>query len=142
MGPDQKRCHSTKHGQQPTVTVELVDRVAKRIESGIPLKIAIAGESVTMADYQLHLKDHPDLAALHQTARRKFMEFAVKKLLEEEKPAASVRWLLEHCHPDLLAQPGDAGPTVEPQVIVGLPNDVLERAREYALAQRPDNERG
>ena len=116
-----------------TVTVELVERVAKRVEAGIQLKIALYGEGVSVAAFEEHLKDNPELAAHYETAKRKFMEMAVKKMLEEEKPAASIRWLLEHCHPDLLAQPGEAGsPAAAPQTIAGLPNNILERMREYA----------
>jgi hypothetical protein len=130
----------TRHpGRRPAkakVTIELVQRVANRVENGIPLKIAIAGEGVTMAAYEQQLKKHPELAALQETAKRKFMEFAVKKLLDEEKPAVSIRWLLEHCHPELLAQPGDTTPAVESeserQTITGIPNSVLEQMREHA----------
>lgn len=119
---------------QPTVTVELVERVAKRVENGIPLAVALFGEGVTVAVYEQHLRDNPELAAIEETAMRKFMEFAVKKMLEEEKPAASLRWLLEHCHPNLLAQPSAANPAAEPQTqtIAGLPNNILERMRDYA----------
>ena len=119
-----------------TVTVELVERVAKRVEDGISLRIALFGEGVTVAAFEGHLKTHPELAARYETAKRKFMEFAVKKMIEEEKPAASLRWLLEHCHPDLLAQPGEASPAAAaataPETIAGLPNNILERMREYA----------
>ena len=122
-----------------TVTVELVERVAKRLEDGLSLKIALLGEGVSVAAFEGHLKDNPELAAIQETARRKFMEFAVGKLLEEEKPAASIRWLLEHCHPDLLAQPGEAGSAATataPQTIAGVPNHILERMQEYA--RNPD----
>ena len=124
-----------------TVTVDLVERVTKRLEEGLSLKIALFGEGVSVAALEEYLKDHPELAALHETARRKFMEFAVKKLLEEEKPAASIRWLLEHCHPDLLAQPVDAGSAgagaatgtaTAQETIAGVPNHILERMQELA----------
>jgi hypothetical protein len=114
------------------ITAALVIRVAERLENGLPLKVALAGEGVAVDAYMQYLRGHPRLEAVQETAKRKFMERAVNAMLEEEKPAASYRWLLEHCHPDLLAQPGDAGPAAALQIIAGLPNGILERMREYA----------
>jgi hypothetical protein len=114
------------------ITAALVMRVAGRLETGLPLKVALAGEGVAVDAYMQHLREHSKLEAVHETAKRKFMERAVNAMLEEVKPAASYRWLLEHCHPDLLAQPGDAGSAAALQTIAGLPNELLERMREYA----------
>jgi len=123
-----------KHKAKSKVTTALVMRVVERVENGIPVKIAIAGEGVALDVYLQYLRERPRLEALQETARRKFMERAVAAMLAEEKPAASYRWLLEHCHPNLLVQPGDAdaNPAAEPQTIAGLPNEILERIREYA----------
>jgi hypothetical protein len=115
----------------------MVMRVVERVENGIPVKIAIAGEGVTLDAYLQYLRERPKLAALQETAKRKFMERAVRAMLDEEKPAASYRWLLEHCHPDLLARPGDgqaagSDPAAAPQIIAGLPNDILDLIREEA----------
>lgn len=118
--------------QKSRVTVALVLRVVQRVEDGLTVKNAIAGEGVTLDEYTQYLREHPKLEAQQEAARRKFLERAVRAMLDEEKPAASYRWLLEHCHPDLLAQPGDAGPAPIAQVVAGLPNDVVERIREYA----------
>jgi hypothetical protein len=115
------------------VTTALVMRVVERVENGIPVKIAIAGEGVTLEVYLQYLREHPKLEALQETAKRKFMERAVNAMLSEEKPGASYRWLLEHCHPDLLAQPGDNNnPATASQTVAGLPNNILERIREHA----------
>jgi hypothetical protein len=120
------------------VSSALVMRVVQRVENGLPVKIAIAGESVTLDEYRQYLREHPKLEALQETARRTFMERAVNAMLDEEKPAASYRWLLEHCHPDLLAQPDETGPAAGPQTVAGLSDEFIERVREYArnLQQR------
>ncbi|HUA66220.1 MAG TPA: hypothetical protein VME24_10250 [Alphaproteobacteria bacterium] len=130
---------SAKTGRKSKVTTALVMRVVERVENGLSLKIAIAGEGVTLDAYLHYLHEHPKLEALQETARRKFMERAVGAMLDEEKPAASYRWLLEHCHPDLLAQPGDIDtqtaadePAAASQTIAGMPNELLDRLREYA----------
>lgn len=114
------------------ITTALVMRVVERLESGLALKIAIAGEGVTLDQYRHYVREHPRLEALQETARRKFMERALNAMLDEEKPAASYRWLLEHCHPDLLARAGDADSSQSSETIAGLPNHVLDRIREYA----------
>lgn len=131
---------SPEDGSKSEVTVALVMRVVGRVENGIPVKIAIAGEGVTLDGYLQYLRQHPELEALQETAKRKFMERAVSSMLSEEKPGPSYRWLLKHCHPDLLAQPGDAvstaatAPATEPQIMSGLSNELAERVREYARA--------
>lgn len=118
------------------VTTAIVMRVIQRVENGIPVKIAIGGEGITLRDYLQYLRDHPKLENLQAAAVRKFMERAVQAMLAEEKPAASYRWLLEHCHPDLLAQAGDVGSisaaTAAAQTADEKFNTLLAQAREYA----------
>jgi hypothetical protein len=121
-----------KPGPKSKVTAALVRRVAERVENGVPVKIAIAGERVTIDFYLRYLQEHPKLEAIQEAAKRKFMERAVKSMLSEEKPAASYRWLLEHCHPDLLAHPGDASLPTTAQTVVGLSEELLKRVREHA----------
>lgn len=94
-------------------------RVIERVENGIPVKIAIGGEGVALDAYLEYLRAHPKLEALQGTARRKFMERAVSAMLGEEKPGVSYRWLLEHCHTDLLAQPGDESTESKQRSVIG-----------------------
>jgi hypothetical protein len=120
-----------KRGPKSKITAALVLRVVERVENGLSVKNAIAGEGVTLDAYLQHLREHPKLEVLQEAAKRKFMERAVNAMLGNEKPAASYRWLLEHCHPDLLAQPGDISSPAASQTVAGLSDDLLQRIREY-----------
>lgn len=120
-------------GKKSKVTAALVMRVVGRVENGIPVKIAIAGEGVTLDAYQQYLRERPKLEALQDAAKRKFLERAVNAMLDEEKPGANYRWLLEHCHPDLLARPGDGDDSTKPKATaLGLPEHMIEQMREHA----------
>ncbi|MGH8022537.1 MAG: hypothetical protein ACRED1_03070 [Limisphaerales bacterium] len=118
------------------ITTALVLRVINRVENGIPVRIAIGGEGVTLGAYRQYLREHPKLEALQEGAKRKFMEQAVTAILGEEKPGAAYRWLLTNCHPDLLAQANDDAPVETRQTMAGVPEEVVEYIRERAANWR------
>ena len=79
----------------------LVDRVAERMATGVPLIHALAGEPVNLEEYQEHLREHPELAALEGVAKRKFIQKAVGALLAAKDSSANIRWLLERLYPEV-----------------------------------------
>lgn len=122
-----------------TITVALVERVSQRIAKGIPLDLALAGESVTEEDYKEQLEQNPAFAAIEGKAKCKFIEDAVSGLLRAEKPSANIRWLLERLYPDVFGKSGGdreqdevEGKKRQP-TIVGWTDEELEEARRRAL---------
>ena len=62
------------------ITPDLVKRVSERIASGIPIRLALAGEGVTVLEYKDHLFNHPELQAIQDVEKRKFLENAINML--------------------------------------------------------------
>lgn len=93
----------------PKVTVALVERVSDRVATGVPLSCALAGEPVSLAEYEEHLREHPELAALEGVAKRKFIQKAVGVLLTAKDSSANIRWLLERLYPDVFGLGQDRG---------------------------------
>lgn len=129
-----------RSGRERRVNTALVLRVIHRVENGIPVKIAIGGEGVTLGAYRQYLREHPKLDALQEGAKRKFMEQAVTAILGEEKSGAGYRWLLTNCHPDLLAQADDNAWVAPRQTMAGVPQEVIEYIRERAATFQQQQE--
>lgn len=63
--------------------------------------------------------------------------------LEADENLANLRWLLERRHSDLFAAPAPVNVNVSQQTtIAGLPDDILQRARDYALSQSKNGHNG
>lgn len=90
---------------EASVTVALVERVSDRLATGVPLSLALAGEPVSCAEYEEHLRQHPELAGQLGVAKRKFLQNAIKVLLDSKNASANVRWLLEWLYPDAFDRP-------------------------------------
>jgi hypothetical protein len=86
---------------EPGVTAALVDRVAERVATGVPLVHALAGEPLSLEDYEERLREHPDLAAMEGVAKRKFIQKTVGILLSAKDSSANIRWLLERLYPEV-----------------------------------------
>ena len=121
------------------IDAALLERVADRIGTGVPLSLALAGESVSCAEYQEHLRRNPELAGLEGMARRKFFQNLVKMLLDAKDPTASCRWLLKRLYPEVMINqpPGAAGNNNSVAVnvtttIAGMSEDELKAFREEA----------
>ena len=127
-----------KPGREPTVTVALVKRVSKRVGRGIPIRLALAGEPVTHDAYRKHLQRHPELAAIQEGAKIKFLDKTFDMILS--RPGPMLRWLLERRHPDLFAKPREEAPApnvapttqTQTQTIAGIPQEAVEEARKNA----------
>ena len=81
-----------------------MERVSQRVAKGIPLELALAGESVTEEDYKEHLEQNPKLAAIEGAAKCRFLEEAIGGLLRGDNASANIRWLLERVYPDLFTR--------------------------------------
>ncbi|HEV2453100.1 MAG TPA: hypothetical protein VGY98_02500 [Verrucomicrobiae bacterium] len=91
------------------VTAALVDRVSDRVATGVPLVHALAGEPISLADYEAQLRARPDLAALEGVAKRKFIQRTVGILIAAKDSSANIRWLLERLYPEVFGPGRDRG---------------------------------
>ena len=119
------------------ITMAMVEQVSERVAKGLSLALACAMEGdprINPESWERALAADPVLANAFLKARGKFLEEKLKKL-EDTKDPKHVLWLLERRHADLFgkgAEPGGEGPEKKCSVVEGVPDDVLERAREYA----------
>jgi hypothetical protein len=90
------------------ITPALIMRVSERLALGMPLRIALAGEPVTRAEYKDYLLAHPELAGLQDVAKQKFLESAFDVLLDGETAAANYRWLIELIYKGVIGYDEDA----------------------------------
>lgn len=89
---------------EPGVTAAIVQRVCDRLGTGVPLALALAGEPVSEAEYEAHLREHPELAALDGVAKRKFLQEIIGVLLSAKDSSSNIRWLLERLYPDVFGR--------------------------------------
>ena len=123
--------HPDPPPSEPKITAALVDRVSERLALGMPLRLALAGEPVTRAEYKEHLLRHPELQVLQDLAKRKFLENAFSVMLEGENAAASYRWLIELAYPEV-GNPSDDDSAKKKPTILGLPEDLIDQIRQNA----------
>lgn len=119
---------------QSRVTPDLVKRVSERLASCIPMRLALAGEGVTVPEYKQHLLNHPELQAILDIEKRKFLENAINMLLEGENRGVHIRWLLERFYPHALApDPADAENEMDkPRTVAGVPEIFIKLFQEHA----------
>lgn len=131
-------CHRVPRGPKPSITIEVVQRVSERFGRGVPIKEALEAEShpkINLATWHKALQAHPELSIHYKAARGKFLDEALARLARDEN-TARLCWLLERRYSDLFAAPAPINVNVAQQtVIAGVPDDILQRAREFAVAQ-------
>lgn len=142
-----------KPGPQSQVTAELVHRVSDRVARGIPIRNALAGEHVTQAAYERHLRRHHELKEIQETAKLRFLDSTIELILS--RPGPMLRWLLERRHSDIFAAPRPEVPAARPieparpkteadvppqprQTVVGYSQEALEEARRRAQSIPPN----
>ncbi|HEV2330967.1 MAG TPA: hypothetical protein VGY56_19470 [Verrucomicrobiae bacterium] len=113
------------------VTPALVDRVSERLAMGMPLKMALAGENLTRAEYKDALQKHPELQDLQELGKRKVLENAYSILLQGDQAPANWRWLIELIYKDIIGGQDEDFPN-QKQTIFGFPEEVLNQIREHA----------
>lgn len=91
-----------KGGRPSKFTPELVKRILKCVERGMPLSLACEAAGIEFCTLQVYRKKHPDFAAHIKAAIAKGVEKRLKKI-EDASDAGDWRaaaWLLEHCQPE------------------------------------------
>jgi hypothetical protein len=109
----------------------LVDRVSERLAMGMPLKMALAGENITRAEYKEALQKHPELQDLQELAKRKVLENAYRILLDGDQAPANWRWLIELIYKDTIGGHDEDFPK-QKQTVFGFPEEILNQIREHA----------
>lgn len=121
-------------GPKPSITLPLVQRVAARIGRGLTLRLALAAEQndkVNEETWKKALAAHPEFSPLYEAAKGKFLDVATQRLAKSAD-LYNLRWLLERRHADLFARPAEVSVSVENNVAVSIPDDVIQRARQIA----------
>jgi hypothetical protein len=121
-------------GPKPSITLAVVLRVCDRVAVGSTLKLALAAECVATINeetWKKALKAHPEFYPHYEGARGKFIEAACRRLAADED-TKYLCWLLERRHGDLFHKSDPPPAVVNVSQHVGIPADVLERAREVA----------
>lgn len=135
--PPRRRVPRRSPGPKPSITLEVVARVAERYGLGIPLGEALAAEgnpTINLETWKKALSAHPELSPPYEAAKGKFLEFAMRKLRDSDKLEHLI-FLLRTRRADLFALPAPVAVSVRQTThIASLPDDVLERARVLARA--------
>ena len=127
---------TTTAESESNVMVALVERVADRVATGVPLGLALAGEKLSRAEYEEHLRRNPELAAHEAVAKRKFLQNAIKILLAGKDSAANMRWLLERLYPDVFGGQRESV-TVNVAAVTGM-SGISGMSEEYVKALQED----
>lgn len=119
----------------------MVKRVSARVGRGLTLSLSLAAENratVNEETWKKALQAHPEFSPHYDAGKGKFLDKAIRRIAAE-KNTKYLCWLLERRHPDLFARhdsdvAAGSGTTVHvsQSVAVGIPADVLERARDLA----------
>ena len=114
----------------------MVKRVSARVARGLTLELALAAEQhgkINLETWHKALQKCEEFSTHYQGARGKFLEWAVAKLAAD-KNTSRLMWLLERRHADLFSKPEPAAAVVNVSQHVGIPADVLERAKQLQIA--------
>jgi hypothetical protein len=120
-------------GPKPSITLEVVKRVAKRFGMGIPLEEALATEGnpkINLDTWKKALAAHPEFSPHYAAAKGKFLEQAMERLYALDR----IEFLLTRRFPHLFAAPAPVAVSVSNHSVLELPQDILDRARELLKA--------
>lgn len=115
-----------------TITKTLVKRVSERVAKGVPLKLALAGEPVTLEQYEEQLSQHPELAILQDVAKREILEDALTTLFSGKSASPNIRWWLTTVYPEIFDKREPEKEEPVKQTIRGVPEEEVERWRAAA----------
>lgn len=126
-------------GPEPSVTMEVVERVGKRMALGLPLDYSLALETgeISVDCFHKALQSNDKLSTHLKRFKAQFIEGALTTLSSGD--SADLKWLLLRRHPDIFAMPSEKAEATGSgnQVADGL-QEVLNRAKEYARLQREE----
>ena len=126
-------------GAEPSVTLEVVERIGQRMAIGLPLDYALALEEADISEDCFHkaLQRDAKLSTHLKRFKAKFIAEACTRLTISE--TSDLRWLLLRRHPDIFAMPSERAEASGNgnQVADGL-QDLLNRAKELARLKNSD----
>lgn len=109
--------------------------MSERVAAGLTLALALHAEQVATINeetWKKALAGCPQFKAIYEGAKALFLEAAVLRL-SLSKELKYLCWLLERRHSELFRKPdADDRVVVNQSVNVGIPEDVLQRAREIS----------
>ena len=112
----------------------MVKRVSERVARGSTLSLALAAEchpQINEESWKKTLQRHPELSPHYEAAKGQFLDAAMRRLAESDD-LKYLCWLLERRHSELFHKPEPAAAVVNVSQHVGIPEDVLARARQIA----------
>lgn len=136
---DRRKSKAKPRGPKPSITLDVVKRVAERFGRGIPVVEALAAEcnpKINLDTWHKALQKDEKLSTHWAGARGKFLDQATRRLhyAEQEKYLC---WLLERRYSDLFAKrdskPSDVADS-ERARSTEIPDDILQRAHQLAKA--------
>lgn len=132
-----------KRGPERSVTLEVVERVGKRMAIGMPLGYALALEKQMITEDCFHkaLQADAKLSTHLNRFKAEYLERVLTKLAESDD-LSHPRWLLPRRFPDIFALESERAEskTSGNAVADGL-QEVLNRAKEYARLKQEESEK-
>lgn len=101
---------------------------------GSTLELALASEAnskINLETWKKALSAHPQFSPLYRAAKGKFLDKSMRRLAEHAD-AKYLCWILERRFSEMFAKPEPPSAVVNVSQQVGIPADVIERARELA----------
>lgn len=138
-----KHNSNRKRGRPRQITLAVVRRVAERVGLGVPLNYACLLEDnpqINTESFQRAMQRNPEFVHPYEAAKAAFLEKSFRWFSVHEDWRARVV-LLERRHANDFAKPAAVAISVSQSMVVGVPNDVLTRARDYARQQRQIEQR-
>lgn len=122
-----------KRGPERSVTLEVVERVGRRMGLGLPLDYALAleDEPITPDCFHKALQADAKLSTHLTRHKAKFIEAACERLSISE--TSDLRWILLRRHPDIFAMPSEkAEDKGNGNTVADGLQELLNRAKELA----------
>lgn len=131
MQPTVKR----PRGRPVRITREIVERVAELMMAGSSTAdaVAIAANGVSFASFRSAVSREP-LKTIYQRAKAVRLDGWLKRIeTEGRRGAGGIMWLLERTHRERFGTSAPREPEAANQIIVGLDEDDIKRARSIAM---------
>lgn len=123
-----------KTGRPPLVTPEIVERVAARIVSGVPLRYALALETpvIPVAHWHKSIEGSPKLSAIYDKKIGEGIDAMLQKVAAAEclRKLPPEVWILERRFKEFFGQQRELANLTVNQTVIGISEEVRRRAAE------------
>lgn len=119
-----------KAGRQQVITVEVAEKVCRRMAQGLPRKDACLAEGVSEATFRWAIRFRKELGPVVDRERARFLAWAMDEIIAGRRNWQSLAWLLERRHRELYGRQAEV--QVNNAVVVGLSAAELKIVREAA----------